>query len=454
MIKFFVDWQDAPGVEHPVLAHTWCRLTIRINDQNVTRVHDRRTKGWRDGVYGSVFPLCAWVVDNFWFLQYETYRWRALYGSRDLAQKPSDRAWVQRHSLLSAREGGALPDLTFSRDGDAIAVHWLKDGGDASHPNVKFVREGSARLAPDQVRKSLGSFVGDVLDRVSNLGEPEVAQLRDDWAELQDLTQEERELCVWSARLGINAHYDDELSESEERSLRDAVDALDGSLVDDFLDAASIDQIGEDVEWVVEARKKTKGVRLRRKIGKAKSDLPNVRKKGTAYQTGYAHATTLRDNVEVSDVVENMGDLMRRMGWADAPMIDTRTQPATTSLRAVLDHVKGTTPVVAAYGERQDEPGGRFLLARSLFMENASRAGCRLVTNSHSWDQRASRAFAAEFLAPASALSKRISGGSVTEREVDHLAEEFGVGSRLIRRQIENHALAKLDRSAASLIPW
>ena len=235
--------------------------------------------------------------------------------------------------------------------------------------------------------------------------------------------------------------------------MRNAVQALDESLVDDFLDAASIDQIREDVEWVLEARKKTKGVRVG-KTDNPKSDLPTVRKQGTAYETGYAHATTIRDIVEGSDVVENMGDCMRRVGWADAPMIDTLTQPATSSLRAILDHVKGSTPVVAAYGESQDAPGGRFLLARSLFIENASNAGCRLVTNSHSWDQRASRAFAAEFLAPASALSKRISGGSVTEREIDHLAEEFGVGSQLIQRQIENHSVAKLDRSTASLIPW
>ena len=453
MIKFFVDWLDAPGVEHPVLARTWCRLTIRINDQTVTRVHDRRTKGWRDGVFGSVFPLCAWVVENFWFLQYEAYRWRALYGSRDLAQNPSDRVWVQRHSLLSAREGGALPDLTFSRDGDSIAAHWLKDGGDASHPNVKFVREGSARLDPEQVRQSFGSFVGEVLDRVSNIEEREVAQLRDDWVELQNLTQEERDIFIWSARLGINAHYDDELSDSDERSLQDAVHALDRSLVDDFLDAASIDQIREDVDWVVEARNRTQGVRLWN-AGKGKSDLPNVNKKGTAYETGYAHATTLRENVKVSDAIGNLGDLMRRIGWADVPMIDTGKQPATTSLRAVVDHVRDNTPVVAAYGESQDEPDGRFLLARSLFMENSARTGCRLVTNSHSWDQRASRAFAAEFLAPASALSKRISRESVTEREVDHLAEEFGVGSQLVQRQIENHALAKLDRSSATVIPW
>ena len=29
---------------------------------------------------------------------------------------PKLRQWVQRHNLLAAREGGALPDLTFFRD--------------------------------------------------------------------------------------------------------------------------------------------------------------------------------------------------------------------------------------------------------------------------------------------------------------------------------------------------
>ena len=41
----------------------WCALTIRIGGEPVTRVSDRRTKGWRNSVYGSVFPLCRWFVE-------------------------------------------------------------------------------------------------------------------------------------------------------------------------------------------------------------------------------------------------------------------------------------------------------------------------------------------------------------------------------------------------------
>ena len=75
MIDFEIDWRDAPGVRDPVLARTWCALTIRIDDQVVTRLSDKRTNGWRDAVHGSVFPMCAWIVDNLWFLLYEPYRW-------------------------------------------------------------------------------------------------------------------------------------------------------------------------------------------------------------------------------------------------------------------------------------------------------------------------------------------------------------------------------------------
>lgn len=93
MIDFDIHWMDAPGVRDPVLARTWCALTIRIDDQVVTRLSDKRTNGWRDAVHGSVFPLCAWIVDNLWFLLYEPYRWAIPYGSRDLARIPAD-PWV------------------------------------------------------------------------------------------------------------------------------------------------------------------------------------------------------------------------------------------------------------------------------------------------------------------------------------------------------------------------
>ena len=59
-------------------------------------------------------------------------------------------------------------------------------------------------------------------------------------------------------------------------------------------------------------------------------------------------------------------------------------------------------------------------------------------------EQRASRAFAAEFLAPAAGLSWHI-GERVSHSEVDHLAEHYEVGPSVIVHQIQNHRLVWIN---------
>lgn len=457
MIDFAIDWKDAPGVRDPVLARTWCALTIRVGGEPVTRVFDRRTKGWRNSVYGSVFPLCRWVVDSLWFLLYEPYRWPTPYGSRDLARNDADRPWVHRHSLLAAREGGALPDLTLFRDGDTVLARWLRDGGDASHPSLRFVQEGQVRLAPDTVRASVGTFVHTVLQRVADLRHADVAQLRDDWRDLLSLTPDEAMLCAWSARLGINAHYHDELSDSAAEQLRAAAERLEGQLVEDLLDAASLDTIPSDLEWIDDVHRRTRTARRTSFDGSLVRQPWHGLRGGydsTAFAAGYGDARALRAYVGMdTHVLRDMGDFLRRLGWADAPLVATDTTPS-AGLHAVVDHGHDDVPVLGAHLPA-DETSKRFLLARSLFLQAASsQTERRLITSSHTWDQRASRAFAAELLAPANALRDRIRSDSVTTREVAQYADEFMVDPVLIERQLENHAVAQVDRGRQDLRQW
>ena len=116
-----------------------------------------------------------------------------------------------------------------------------------------------------------------------------------------------------------------------------------------------------------------------------------------------------------------------------------------------MDHGPADVPVFAAHPPA-NETTERFLLARSLFLEaNSMVVERRLVTSSHTWDQRASRAFAAELLAPADALRDRINGNSVSSRDVAQYADEFMVDPVLIERQLENHALARIDHGRLDL---
>ena len=87
--------------------------------------------------------------------------------------------------------------------------------------------------------------------------------------------------------------------------------------------------------------------------------------------------------------------------------------------------------------------GTRFLIARALGEYlGRSAPGTGLLTSLSTDSQAHSRAFAAEFLAPAAALRRRLPGNSVEPERADDLAREFGVSSELIRRQIQNHGLA------------
>ena len=284
MIEFQVEWQDAPGVRDPVLARTWCRLTMAVDGQVVTRAIDHRSQSLRDGIYGSALPLCRWIVENWWCLQHEAYRFHRPSRSHDLARTVDHRAWVQRHSLRAVGEGGVLPDLMLFRDGDAMVVRWLPDESDGTHPFLRFVGKGEARLAADEVVHGLTDFVLRVLERVEEMDASEVEVLSRDWAAITTIMPDERELCVWSARLGLDPYDPDELTHRREELLRASMSSLEGALRGDLLDAATADALPADVHWIDAAHELASG------SGRSAGNGPEIACRAprqTAHETGY-----------------------------------------------------------------------------------------------------------------------------------------------------------------------
>ncbi len=99
--------------------------------------------------------------------------------------------------------------------------------------------------------------------------------------------------------------------------------------------------------------------------------------------------------------------------------------------------------VAAISATMRSKTAQRFLLGRALhhwlFVTDAT-APQRLLTRGHDWSQAASRAFAAELLAPARALERRLAGRADWERQGE-LAEELGVNPMVIAHQLQNHGL-------------
>ncbi len=436
-----MEWQEAPGVTDAVLARTWCRLVIEAGGRLVTEAVHGPSESLRGGVYGSAFPLCQWLVENWWFLLNEAYRFPARYSSPELAETPRDREWVQRHSLLAAQEGYALPDLTLHRDEQQVIARWMPDGARSTHPALRFTGEGEAQIKVGDAEHGVAEAIRAVMERLAGIDAPEVAALREDWAAVEGATEQERQLCEWSARLGIDPYDREELTSNLEKTLRESVAALDAPLRGDLLDAAEPQTVPRDLDWLHEAEA------LAADAGPGGNPQDVSCDNGpatTAHRFGYACAAGLRRHLSPAsahDPINDLNGLLVRLGWAQCPF-RTLDLEAESLLEAALTRSKEGAPV-AIVGDAGPD-ANRFRLARSAFLHHfapSGRAQRRLVTEAHTWEQRASRAFAAEFLAPAAGLAKHL-GRRASPRQIDDLARLYRVSSLAIGRQIENHRIA------------
>ena len=440
-----MEWQEAPGVRDSVLARTWCRLVIEAGGRLVTEAFHAPTQSARGGVYGSALPLCQWIVENWWFLLNESYRFPARFASSDLAKVPRDRGWVQRHSLLAAREGYALPDLTLHRDGHGVIVRWMPDGKFADHPVLRFTGEGETHLSVAEAEQGLAGAVHSVLDRLEGMQEPEVVALREDWAAVAGATEQERRLCEWSARLGVDPFDPDELTDDLEEALRHDIAMLDAPLRHDYLDAAEPGTLRRDLEWLRQAD----ALAADAGPGQSAETTPRDSNIHAAHRRGYDCAMALRQHLWPADgqgPIKDLDDALARLGWAQSPSRVLEIE-SDSRLEASVTRSRAGAPV-AIVGEAGNV-GNRFRLARSAYLHHFTGSGLaqrRLVTEAHTFDQRASRAFAAEFLAPRAGIDERLRGRA-SPAQIEELAAHYDVSSWAIGHQIQNHRLAWISDS-------
>jgi hypothetical protein len=442
-LEFRVEWENAPGVKDIVLSTTWARLEVCIGGSCVTRVLDCRSRSQRDGVYGSLFPLAEWIVDNWWPLLHEAPRTKRLSArSAGLTGK----GWMQRHNLLSARDGGALPDLTITRDGDRIVIAWTEDPSALEDRPVRFITTGRVELAPDEVQSKLSDLVNLVLEKLGSTGDSETERVRTNWKEVARSTKEEPVLCERAARLGLDPYDPKDLPEARVALLEEALDKLPENVRDDFLDATR----AEDVEQAFQ--RVFLGVHELDNYAGPSVDMTVVRKKlngdvGGAYpyEIGYRLARKFRDQVlglGADEAIPNIEALVNdRLGWR---LSTQQFDLADRHLKGLVGLSKSGAPHLLE--KETTSATSRFLQGRALYDLVSGRcdAGPRLLTSAPVRTQAPGRAFAAELLAPSSALRARVQGTLVEEEDLDELAREFQVSEQLIIHQLENHLIATI----------
>jgi hypothetical protein len=211
-------------------------------------------------------------------------------------------------------------------------------------------------------------------------------------------------------------------------------------LARDLTEAADVEGIAAQWSWVQQAKATWK-------LGPMTNPppIPPPARGLSPSRYGYELAAIVRHRagLALAAPVDSIEDVARALIGGSFRVQNENHLPG-QGVRAVVGWTSKSEVVVA--GPRPlREDNDRFLTARAVFHALfACDHSERLVTRAYTWEQQASRAFAAEFLAPQAALTAR-STGSTDRARVDELAREFRASAQVIENQLKNASATVFD---------
>jgi hypothetical protein len=423
---FSVDlqWPANPGAGgNWLLDQSLARLRIMVADKAVTAyASENRDRSTHLTV--PTYYLVEWLALNWWAFLYEP---------RKLDSEAAEHDFRSRHWLGIPRNGFPLPDVIFSPSGEKIEVAarsiFLR------FAQITFTESVTASVETQKVRSAFASLIDHVLERLREKGVKHCAAF-EAWDRVKATSVEEEAYCRLIGSLGLSPYV-------QHREVDDALDAIAAKISDtmliDLCDAANLGSFVRAVELttgISEALIKAKSVDLRDLLKAPKpADLTSK-----AYEWGYRATDAARRTLGIVNDDPNGSN-----AFFDRLKLDPNDDSNVSSEGSAI------TQILGAVARQDDEMrvsvmganGGqrKFAAARAAFLAwSDTKTSSRLVTTARTRDQQASRAFAAELLAPAKYLKKRLGDRSeVSSFALDKISEEMGIASTVVRYQAKNH---------------
>ena len=434
-LSFETDWVDAEGINGPELSATWASLRIRAGDATITRVLDTRAKTVRDFVYVPLYPFAEWLAMNWGFLTYE-------FGN---PAKESDPAFYRRHALGPNREGYAFPDLEVVSSGARTHLAWKCDP--CPWTRVEFLDQGEIWIESGEIQESCADLVDRVIRRLVSLGVDDTL-LQEEWKAVQNADEEEYQFCKTAAGLGWDPYALDDGGRDQVLLLAEKL----GDVLDEAVPALDTNYLDKDwsaINTAIEDAKKFNSLPLERLRSFRDEARLSATTGGAPWSVGYDWAQRLRRTLSLDgEPLPTIPQMAEALG-EDAESIKkvTTQQVAFGGWPALVDGVitRNDDECPAFAFRRLSDHSRRFHFCRALAEVLLSPGSDTLLTRAYSERQQRNRAFAAEFLAPSSGLKERVSRPVLDGEDIDELAAEFGVSSRVVEHQVKNHLIAQVS---------
>lgn len=421
MLNFEVEWLEAERVATPEQRETWGRLSIDLFGESPIAVWDESSGSVRKSLYLPLYSLAEWFAFNWWRLRFESHS----------PARGSLADYTFRHSLLAVGDGFLFPSMVFYPEGDFIRISWQPR--QVQHAQIRFINNGSAILKRQDFDRGVREFIQVVLDRLEARGIHQ-SPLHDEWAAISEADNEVRRFCETVARLGVDPYN---APEGMDAVLTEFGKLFSPRLFNELLAASRYADLADAVKFLKSFKSS-----FHLDLNAIPEFYPEVdnREWAVPWKIGNRLAQRLRELLELDTTPlpsdSALGQAFHQPKGKIAGISDRAVQPV---LNAVARFEKKTRLSVAVSSRRGESK--RFALCRALFIsyiQKSAEEEMILVTSSHTPIQQASRAFAAEFLAPRRAIFELLGDRDSDPEEIDLVSDQFGVSSWVIQHQLEN----------------
>lgn len=401
-------------------------------------------------------PVIEWLVRNWtWLLHEESFAWQeksgqpaavATLSALDKAiTSPDDKdreayqtihAWWSRHALRAADSSAVYPDIYFRRVADDIEISWLARQPEYAPDSFSLtLAPGYALLPVSAVAKPLWQFLEwatESAPAANNADQAIVADLKMRFALLQKtpINQLEQRYVgekvlglLEKARRSVGFVADSKLADN-----LPAIESLDSAVL--MFGGLNVDIGASDMQCLLSF--------LAGQKGQVESDAlsrlvqnPENEAWSRPYEEGYRLAEDCRDElgIDPDQVFVDMRDVLDRLG-----IMVLENALETNAIRGVAVAGNGFAPAILVNTTsfyNNNDVGKRFTLAHELCHILYDRTRAKKLSHlSGPWasarTEKRANAFAAMFLAPPSAIRRRL-----TDTRLDAiraLANEVGIG--------------------------
>ena len=402
-VEFQVAWPTAPpNTGQPLLDDSLGQFLIAIGDDIVTRY---RTHNGSEGdrLFIPTYHAAEWAASNWWALLFEPPKNEDFQNNFD---------YRSRHWLGSARNGFALPDLWFCPASGKIEI--TGDATDLAFSRLSFLVAISEVVETQPFSAALSTFIDTVAHRLDGRGSKDT-DLHRIWGLVKNTSPEEIEYCQLMGALGLSPY---EENPQIDEILDNIYGRLSAKVVWDLCETSDKTTLSPLADMTIAAVETLGGMREIDLSDLLSVPLPTDSTR-FAWQRGREAADRVRKYFHISNADPEGGK--KFFDKLDLETNGFATDKGASQIQGALQRVE-TTMQLAALDNREAQQ--RFTAARAAFLGWAADVdGARLVTTAITRDQQASRAFAAEIIAPVAFIRTRARNRILSDHGIQEIAE-------------------------------